>query len=85
MKIALDYDGTYTAHPEFWNRFIADALASGHQVVCMTMRFPHEAIQMPCEVIYTGRRAKVRFAAEHALGITIWVDDAPHWLMQDAA
>lgn len=29
MKLALDYDGTYTAEPALWDRFIADVKAFG--------------------------------------------------------
>jgi len=41
MLIALDYDGTYTADPIFWDTFIASAQSHGHGVACITMR--HEA------------------------------------------
>ncbi len=79
MKIALDYDGTYTADPELWNAFIKNAIDRGHEMVCVTMRCPHEAIQMPIPVIYTSRKAKFEFAPD-----AIWIDDKPNWLFQDS-
>jgi hypothetical protein len=81
MIIALDYDGTFTADPRLWTKFIVDATQAGHEVVCVTMRFPHEAItNIPCKVVYTSRKAKsVAFAAD------IWIDDKPLWLLQDSA
>lgn len=79
MIIALDYDGTYTADPMLWLPFIAMALQRGHRVVCVTMRYPEEAIDMPCEVVYTSRKAKaIAFKAD------IWIDDNPKWLLSDS-
>ena len=80
MKIALDYDGTYTEDPSLWNVFIQHALSCGHEIVCVTMRFPDEAIQMPCPVVYTSRKAKAEFYQAD-----VWIDDNPRWLFVDAA
>ena len=80
MRIALDYDGTYTADPDLWNRFIADAQDRGHDVFCLTMRRPDEAIEMPVPVIYSSREAKVPFAMRTALKVDVWIEDKPRWL-----
>lgn len=79
MRISLDYDGTYTQDMPFWNMFIESAKQAGHEVVCVTMRYPHETIVMPCEVIYTGRKAKIKCA-----GIDVWIDDNPQWILRDS-
>lgn len=80
MIIAIDYDGTYTADPVLWEHFIDCALLGGHQVTCVTMRYPTEPIEMSCPVFYTSRKAKaVAFVAD------IWIDDKPHWLLHDSA
>jgi hypothetical protein len=81
LRIALDYDGTFTADPALWLDFIGKAEAAGHDVVCVTMRYPHEAIPpaMPCDVIYTSRKAKAV-----AVKADIWIDDKPHWLLHDS-
>jgi hypothetical protein len=81
--IAIDYDGTFTADPGLWRDFIASAVDRGHRVVCVTMRHPHEAIEMPCEIFYTGRRAKLAAATEAFGKIDIWIEDSPHWLFHD--
>lgn len=81
--IALDYDGTYTKDPDLWNWFIASAHERGHRVVCVTMRHEHEAIEMPCEVFYTGRAAKLPVATRHFGTIDIWIEDQPHRLFQN--
>lgn len=85
MIIALDYDKTYTVDPALWDAFMRNAIERGHSVVCITMRHRSEAIEMPCPVIYTGRRAKAPYAAEHVGKIDVWIDDAPHWIHQDSA
>lgn len=80
MRIAIDYDGTYSADPELWKPFIYHAKSRGHEVTCVTMRYPHEPIEMPCPVFYTSRKAKaIAFDAD------IWIDDSPRWLLQDSA
>lgn len=80
LKIALDYDGTYTADPVLFDLFVEAAHQLGHQVTIVTMRYPHEEIRhAPCEVVYTSRKAKSTvFQAD------IWIDDKPHWLLNDA-
>ena len=96
MLIALDYDGTYTADPVFWDTFIVSARVHGHTVVCITMRHEHEehgesaAVLEDMEahgiqVVFTGRQAKRAFA--EALGIVpdVWIDDNPHWISENAA
>lgn len=39
MKIALDYDDTYTKDPELWDSFIAEAKERMHEVTFVTLRF----------------------------------------------
>lgn len=84
MRISLDYDGTYTKDPVLWNTFCALAHRLGHEVVCVTMRYPTEPIQVPVPVIYTSRQAKVQFMEERDLKVDIWIDDRPYWLLNDA-
>lgn len=38
MKIALDFDGTFTLDPEFWTDFINLVAKRGHLVYLVTMR-----------------------------------------------
>lgn len=83
MLIALDYDGTYTRDHCLWDRFIELSRGHGHEIVCVTMRYAHEPVMMPCEVIYTGRKAKAAFMQEAGRTPDIWIDDKPHWLFQD--
>lgn len=80
MKIALDYDGTYTEDPELWNFFKVMAERMGHEVWIVTMRRPEERIEGIDQVIYTSRKAKKIYCDENNLGFTIWIDDTPEWL-----
>jgi hypothetical protein len=85
MRIALDYDGTYTQDPELWDRFIKDAFCRGHDVRCVTMRHKSEGTPpMPCAVEFTGRKAKVPHMASIGLNVDVWIDDSPRFLMMDA-
>lgn len=85
MLISLDYDATYTRDPALWDAFVASATDAGHQVVCLTMRYPHEAVEMPCPVIYTSRKAKKPHAEDLGLAVDVWIDDTPGWIFADAS
>jgi hypothetical protein len=82
--IALDYDKTYTADPHLWKAFIEMATLRRHEVICVTMRRPDEPVDdMPVEIIYTSRRAKVPFMKDAGRTVDIWIDDSPAWLFND--
>jgi hypothetical protein len=91
MRIALDYDKTYTADPDMWDAFITLATSRGHSVEVVTMRTMTWAEMLPqslCEratrVEYTDRKAKK--AHMEALGrpVDIWIDDTPQFIIEDA-
>ena len=75
MLIALDYDGTYTADPVLWDRFVEHARERGHEVKILTMRYESEPIDTHLDVVYTGRRAKYG-----VIPADIYIDDEPHFL-----
>jgi hypothetical protein len=80
VTIALDYDGTYTADPKFWQDFIALATTYGHTVVCVTKRGPNNQgiITVPnIETVHTNRSAKAEYVKNAGLHIDIWIDDSP--------
>lgn len=92
LLIALDYDGTYTADPEFWLEFIKFATARGHEVVVATMRNDDELDDI-CDDLYevvnrvipTNRNAKRTFLKSFGIKPHIWIDDQPHFIVVDAA
>ena len=85
MRIALDYDNTYTADPPLWDLFITQPAQRGHQVVCVTMRHPHEPAPIAnCDILYTGRKAKRAWASSLGMEFDIWIDDSPEYILRDA-
>ncbi len=84
MRIALDYDGTYTRAPALWDAFIASVKQHGVEVVCVTMRHPEEVAEIGCPVHYTGREAKLFWCARNGLQIDVWIDDMPQYIVGDA-
>lgn len=80
MKIALDYDGTFTLDPGFWFNFIAMAQNSGHEVAVVTKRYPKkpELVDiLSCRVIYTERRSKLYNDEVKEFSPDIWIDNNP--------
>ena len=85
MKIALDYDNTYTQDPKLWNNFINDAEQKGHEVRIVTARAPEEDKieglgDIP--IIYCDGVAKrfycTWFADDRNGWIPdVWIDDKP--------
>lgn len=86
MKIALDYDETYSLDPEFWLNFMLAAKAGGHYVSIVTFRDRNkdwngalEAIEKAgYDVWCTGGVAKRWWCLHYGPGkIDIWIDDKP--------
>lgn len=86
MKIALDYDGTYSSDPEFWNKMIRHARSSGHEVRIVTARderFDRTAALAELEkripVIYCRGVAKQWYLTHFGDGFVpdVWIDDRP--------
>lgn len=90
MIVAIDYDNTYTADPETWNKVIHLFLTTKHTVICVTGRDNTEAMSSPVmssvgrliPVIFAGTSWK-RVAAEKAgYKVDIWIDDTPESIAQ---
>ena len=80
MKIAIDYDNTYTADPVLWDAFMKIASSRGHQLKIVTLRNPlTEAISEPLDVIYTNRFAKYKH-----YNADVWIDDSPRGIYEDS-
>lgn len=91
MLIALDFDGTYTEDPKFWDEVIRAAKIHGHKIIVATMR--HEKLEgdelkkifagRVDQIIFTSRAAKLPFLHEMDIHPDIWIDDNPVWLFQN--
>jgi len=91
MLIAIDFDGTYSLDPSFWDLFIDSATYKGYTVICVTMRYKKEGAEIKRalagkvkEIIFTGRKAKRKFAHNHGYYPDIRIDDSPHCLYIDS-
>lgn len=86
MKIALDYDDTFTSDPELWEFFIEKAKLRGHEISFVTFRWEptegydpkhnadikQDASRLNIPIVFThGQQKAKHFDAD------IWIDDMP--------
>ena len=84
MKIALDYDETFTAAPVLWKQFIALCKEYGHEVKFVTNRdgrFDNDDILADASdcgipIIFTNGLQK-----EHVYKADVWIDDSPETIV----
>ncbi|OJX48981.1 hypothetical protein [Devosia sp. 66-22] len=86
MRIALDYDKTYSLDPEFWEKVAVAAELHGHEVAIVTIRDPVLDRTLPLrnlegkrEVFYTRGVAKRWYLTHFGQGFVpdVWIDDNP--------
>ena len=78
MKMALDYDGTYTRDPAFWHSFVVSAVAAKHDVRIVTSRYPNQEVpNVGVLVLYTCMEPKMNYLASMGWMPDIWIDDHP--------
>lgn len=85
MRIAVDFDGTFTANESLWFSFIAGARATGHDVKFVTFRHADYtaghimewAKRLGIEVIFTCHTQKAEYCEKIGWKPDIWVDDEP--------
>lgn len=83
MLIAIDYDGTYTADPLFWDQVISLGQQRGHEFVCVTARkSPPESHErrIPVPVVCVGNEPKRIGAAKRGYRPDVWIDDMPEMI-----
>lgn len=83
MKIALDYDATYTLDPKTWNKFIDLMQLADHEVMIVTYRDKDMPIDhdLPIPVYYTAFYAKRSYMKEQGIDIDVWIDDWPEGIL----
>ena len=91
MLIALDYDDTYTRDKVFWDHLISLAIKRGHSVICVTAREERYRAEVDADlgqlveaILCTGGRAKQSFAMDAGFNVSVWIDDQPGWIVNDA-
>jgi hypothetical protein len=93
VNIALDYDDTFTASPEFWKEVILLARKYGHKTQIVTMRhpwldtIPEEAELLhdyECPVVYCDGKAKRPVMLARGVPVNFWIDDRPETITHDS-
>ena len=93
MKIALDYDNTYTIDPEFWNSYIDLAKSRGHEVRIVTIRderFDRTPQLVKVEelvpIVYCRGIAKRWYLTHFGEGFEpdVWIDDKPETILANS-
>lgn len=86
IKIALDFDETYTVHPEMWDSIISLMQASGCDVRFVTFRYENApanddilaaAERIGIKIIFCNYFQKAQVCAIHGWSPDIWIDDMP--------
>jgi hypothetical protein len=87
MKIALDFDDTYTVDPVFWDEFITLAQDHGNEVRIVTFRKSTmrdaalDWLERKIPVIYTEYIQKRAFCKHIGWEPDIWIDDSPEFIV----
>lgn len=93
MRIALDYDDTYTRAPSFWTAFLSLCREAGHDVRVVTIRderydrtAPLATLEGVVPVIYTRGVAKRWFCTHFTDGFMpdVWIDDRPETILRNS-
>lgn len=86
MRIALDYDKTFTLNKGFWTKFITDVQEIGGSVSIVTVRHPtldhNEDFDqlkgwLEVETFFTDGAPKKAFCEDLGVSFDIWIDDNP--------
>lgn len=96
LNIALDYDNTYSADPNFWIQFIQTSMDYGHNVFIVTYRDDRydrnsdlEFLNAIIPVYYTRGCAKKwwmnQFAPEEHSKVHIWIEDRPESVFENSS
>lgn len=90
MKIAIDWDDTFTTDPQLWAYIASLAQKSGHEVFIVTMRGINQIrdiemtleelaliLEKPIRIIPTGMNQKRQHCEFLNIAIDVWIDDSP--------
>lgn len=84
MIIAVDYDGTYAADPNTFNKIIKLFQEAGHTVICVTGRsggamgdIVRATIGQLVPCVFAGGDWKSDAAKKAGYNVSVWIDDMP--------
>lgn len=91
MRIAIDYDDTYTLAPDEWDHVILLFKVWGHDIRCVTARSSTEdrtealvQLERRIPVIYCNGVAKESVCRFLGWEPQVWVDDKPRSVIEDS-
>ena len=88
MTFGIDYDGTFSRDPEFWDAFVTMAKLFGHQCVMVTGRSDEaefgaqvkRAVRDLMPIVFAGNEWKREVALKRGWKIDVWIDDNPEYV-----
>lgn len=88
MIFGIDYDGTFSRDPKFWEEFVALAKKHGHECVMVTARSDDQtmgdevrkAVKDFMPIVFAGIEWKRVAAEKRGWKIDVWIDDAPEYV-----
>jgi len=89
MTIAIDYDDTFTLHPEMWYGILSIMHSYGFTIYIVTYRHSTQFsdmdmnIQHVTDYIFTSGIAKKKYCIDAGVNIDIWIDDSPETIIYD--
>lgn len=91
MKIALDWDDTFTRDPEFWAGVIRSALQKEHEVRIVTFRSSDQIGDIKetllsvdldnLSLVTTGGVQKMEYCESIGWVPDVWIDDSPEFIV----
>ena len=89
--IGIDFDETISDKPSTWLNIMLLLERAGYHVVVVTWRAPNEwpedlqfLVDKGFKVHYTSRQAKEVYMASKGIKVSIWIDDNPFAILNDA-
>lgn len=90
MRIAIDYDGTFSTDSSHWFEALTVLKSAGYEIIGVTMRSPDMKDTMCssyfdiCDkVIFTSSEFKSKYLLDNNYpAIDIWIDDKPSLIQE---
>jgi hypothetical protein len=91
LKIALDWDDTFTRDPKFWAAFAYQARMKNHDVRIVTMCGPSgipeirgvlDGLHIDLKIIATDHTQKRTYCNRLGWLPDVWIDDSPEFIVE---
>lgn len=87
MIIAIDYDNTYAADPETFDKVIGVFKQAGHIIICVTGRdggamgdIVRATIGQLIPIVFAAKEWKRDAALKRGYKVDVWIDDMPEMI-----